>query len=93
MKEVVVLKLLCLLVPLVERSILGSVYPALVVAMVVRKMITRCEIVLILWLKEGMLGKLLIVVLVLMVKQGIVSMLSYLTRKQIRMKVPVSHNF
>ena len=40
-----------------------------------------------------MLGKLLIVVLVLMVKQGIVSMLSKLTRKQIRMKVPVSHNF
>ena len=34
-----------------------------------------------------------IVVLVLMVKQGIVSMLSKLTRKQIRMKVPVSHNF
>ena len=40
-KEVVVLKLLSLLVPHVERSILGSVYPALVVAMVVGKMITR----------------------------------------------------
>ena len=41
MKEVVVLKLLSLLVPDVERSILGSVDPALVVAMVVGKMITR----------------------------------------------------
>jgi len=40
-KEVVVLKFLSLLVPLVERSILGSVYPALVVAMVVGNMITR----------------------------------------------------
>ena len=40
-KEVVVLKLLSLLVPLVERSILGSVYPAIVVAMVVGNMITR----------------------------------------------------
>ena len=41
MKEAVVLILLSLLVPLVERSILGSVYPALVVAMVVGNMITR----------------------------------------------------
>ena len=41
MKEVVVLKLLSLLVPLVERSILGSVYPALVVDIFVGKMITR----------------------------------------------------
>ena len=40
-KEVVVLKFLSLLVPLVERNNLGSVYPALVVATVVGKMITR----------------------------------------------------
>ena len=93
MTVVVVPKFLSLLSLLVERRILGSVYPALVGVMIVERMITRSRIVLLLLLEEEMSSKLLIMVQVWVKKRRLASMLFKLTSKHILMKVRVSYNF